>query len=140
MKSILVAVDGSAHSQKGIQQGAELAKALGAKLELVNVMPPILLAPGVYADAIAKVEEGNKAAARDVLEAALRVARDAGVEAETVMLSGAPAEAIADLAQAERVWGVVIGAKGHSAVSRVLLGSIADRLVHISSKPVLVVR
>jgi nucleotide-binding universal stress UspA family protein len=55
-------------------------------------------------------------------------------------LTGSPAEAIADLALEEHVWGVAIGAKGHGALGRVLLGSTADRLVHICHKPVLVVR
>ena len=140
MQSILVAVDGSPHSLKGVREAAQLAKALAARLELVNVLPPILLSPSVYAETIAKVEEGNRQAANEVLQAAKKVAAEAGVEADTVMISGAPAEALADLAQAERVWGVVIGARGHGAVQRVLLGSITDRLVHICSKPVLVVR
>ena len=140
MQSILVAVDGSAHSLEGVRYAAQLAKAMSARLELVNVMPPILLAPSVYADAIAKVEEGNKLAASDILETAKKVAVGLGVETDTIMLTGSPAEALADLAKADRVWGVVIGAKGHGAVSRVLLGSITDRLVHICPKPVLVVR
>ncbi|MFZ5438601.1 MAG: universal stress protein [Myxococcota bacterium] len=140
MKSILVAVDGSTHSLKGVTQAAELARAIGAKVELVSVLPPILLSPSVYGEAVKKVEEGNRLAAEEILAKAKKAAADAGVEADTVMASGAPAEAIADLAQADRVWGVVIGAKGHSAVSRVLLGSVTDRLVHICSKPVLVIR
>lgn len=140
MKSVLVAVDGSPSSLKGVAHAAELAKALGLKVELVHVLPPVLLSPAVYAEVISKLEAGNKDAARKIFEEALRVVRAVGVEADTVMLDGAPAEALADLAQADRVWGVVIGARGHSAVSRVLLGSIADRLVHICSKPVLVVR
>jgi hypothetical protein len=58
----------------------------------------------------------------------------------TASLVGAPAEAIADHSRGEEVWAVVVGAKGHSAVGRVLLGSVADRLVHICNRPVLVVR
>lgn len=140
MQSILVAVDGSPHSLKGVREAAVLAKALSARLELVNVLPPILLSPSVYAEAIAKVEEGNRQVASELLEHAKKVALELGVEADTVMVTGAPAEALADLATADRVWGVVIGAKGHGAVARVLLGSITDRLVHICPKPVLVVR
>jgi nucleotide-binding universal stress UspA family protein len=140
MQSILVAVDGSPHSLKGVREAAQLATALPARLELVNVLPPILLSPSVYAETIAKVEEGNRQAATELLAVAKKTAAESGVEADTVMVTGAPAEALADLAQAERVWGVVIGARGHGAVTRVLLGSITDRLVHICSKPVLVVR
>ena len=140
MQSILVAVDGSPHSLQGVREAAALSKALSARLELVNVLPPVLLAPSVYAETIAKVEEGNRQAASEVLAAAKKVAAECGAEADTVMVTGAPAEALADLAQADRVWGVVIGAKGHGAVKRILLGSITDRLVHICPKPVLVVR
>ncbi|MGV3620529.1 MAG: universal stress protein [Archangium sp.] len=140
MKSILVAVDGSPSSELGITHAAQLAKALGAKLELVHVIRPVLLPPSAYAETLAKLDEANRIAANQVLDAAKKVAHAAGVEADGVTLDGAPAEALADLAQAPHVWGVVIGAKGHSAVSRVLLGSVADRLVHICSKPVLVVR
>lgn len=140
MQSILVAVDGSPHSLQGVREAAQLAKSLSARLELVNVLPPILLSPNVYAETIAKVEEGNRQAAEELLQAAKKVATDLGAQADTVMVTGAPAEALADLALADRVWGVVIGAKGHGAVKRVLLGSITDRLVHICSKPVLVVR
>jgi nucleotide-binding universal stress UspA family protein len=140
MQSILVAVDGSPQSLNGVREGATLAKAISAKLELVNVLPPIFLAPSVYAETIQKLEEGNRQNAEAILQRAQKIAAELGVESEKVMVTGAPAEALADLAQADRVWGVVIGAKGHSAVSRVLLGSVTDRLVHICSKPVLVVR
>lgn len=140
MQTILVAIDGSPHSLKGIEQAAELAALKQAKLELVYVLPPILLPPGVYADTIAKIEEGNRAAAGEILGKAKARAKALGADADTVIANGAPAEAIADLALADRVWGVVVGAKGHSAVARVMLGSVADRLVHICTKPVLVVR
>lgn len=140
MKTILVAFDGSEPSIKGVRAAVELARAMSAKLELVYVLPPILLPPSVYADTIHKIEEGNREAAQDVLKLGAKIVTDLGATCDTVMLHGAPAEAIADLAQAERVWGVVVGAKGHNALSRVMLGSVADRLVHICSKPVLVVR
>ena len=55
------------------------------------------------------------------------------------MLYGAPAEAIAEEGAASDVGLVVMGSRGHGAVARMFLGSVSDRLVHISSKPVLVV-
>jgi nucleotide-binding universal stress UspA family protein len=140
MKTILVAVDGSEHALKGVRAAVELAKAMNLRVELVYVLRPVLLPPTVYAEAIQKVEEGNRLVASDALKAAAQVVKDMGATCETTLLHGAPAEAIADLADADHVWGVVIGAKGHNPVSRVLLGSVADRLVHVCRKPVLVVR
>ncbi|MBL8915519.1 MAG: universal stress protein [Archangium sp.] len=141
-QSILVAVDGSPHSLNGAKEAARIAKAIGAKLEVAYVLPPILLSESVYADTIKKIDEANKAEAEAIFAKAREAIRsaDSGLQVDTVMLNGAPAEALSDLVQAERFWGVVIGAKGHSAVSRMLLGSVTDRLVHISHKPVLVVR
>lgn len=140
MERILVAVDGSPHSLKGVEHAIRLAKGLSLELELANVLPPILLSPSIYGDTITKLEAGNKQEATQVLEAARRLATDAGLDAKTIMLTGAPAEALADRAKEISAWAVVIGAKGHGPVSRVLLGSITDRLVHISTRPVLVIR
>lgn len=140
MKSILVAVDGSAPSLKGVSTALELSRALGLRLELVYVIPPVLLPPSTYAETIKKLEEANAAMATDALEKGKALVKAAGAECDVISLHGAPAESLADLAQSERIWGVVIGAKGHNALSRVLLGSTADRLMHICSKPVLIVR
>jgi nucleotide-binding universal stress UspA family protein len=140
MQRILVAVDGSPHSLAGVEYAVRLARGLSLEIELANVLPPILLSPSVYGETVAKLEKGNREAAQDVLDAARRVVTDAGLEAGTVMLTGAPAEALADRAKEIEAWAVVIGAKGHGPVSRVLLGSITDRLVHISTRPVLVIR
>jgi nucleotide-binding universal stress UspA family protein len=140
MERILVAVDGSPHSLKGVEHAVRLARGLSLELELANVLPPILLSPSIYGDTITKLEAGNKQEATEVLEKARRIATDAGLDAKTIMLTGAPAEALADRAKEIGAWAVVIGAKGHGPVSRVLLGSITDRLVHISTRPVLVIR
>lgn len=140
MKSVLVAVDGSEPSLKGVSTAVEIARGLGAKLELVYVIPPVMLPPAVYAETITKLDAANRAQAEAALAKARTLVESAGATCELVTLQGAPAESLADLAQAERVWGVVIGAKGHGALSRVLLGSTANRLTHICSKPVLVVR
>ncbi len=140
MKTILVAVDGSEPSLKGVASAIDLSRGLGLRLELVYVIPPVLLPPSTYAETIKKLEEGNAAMASAALEKGKALVKAAGLECDLITIHGAPAESLADLAVAERVWGVVIGAKGHNAVSRVLLGSNTDRLMHICSKPVLIVR
>jgi nucleotide-binding universal stress UspA family protein len=140
MKTLLVAVDGSEPSLKGVHTAVELSKALNARLELVYVIPPVLLPPSTYAETIKKLEEANAVMAKDALDRAKAVVMSLGAEADLIQLHGAPAESIADLSQAERVWGVVIGAKGHNVLSRMMLGSTADRLMHLCTKPVLIVR
>lgn len=137
-KTVVVAVDGSAGCLAGVRQGAELVRSLGGKLELAYVSPPVLLPPSVYADTIRKIEEAEDTHAKDVFDHA---ARAAGIEAVRVHLRGTAAEALADYVRDDdRFWGVIITAKGHNALSRVMLGSVSDRLVHICTKPVLIVR
>lgn len=140
MKTILVAVDGSEPSLKGVRAAVDLARGIGATLELVYVIPPVLLPPSTYAETIKKLEEANALMAKQALDKGKALLATLGVEADLIQVHGAPAESIADLSKAERVWGVVVGAKGHNALSRVFLGSTADRLMHICAKPVLIVR
>jgi nucleotide-binding universal stress UspA family protein len=140
MKTILAAVDGSEPALRGVAQAAKLAKAIGAKLELVYVSFPTLLPPSVYATAIKQIEAAEAEWAKQVLTAAERSIAETGVEVVKTRRTGAPAEELSDLAEREDVWGVAIGARGHNAVSRVMLGSVTDRLVHICKKPVLVIR
>jgi nucleotide-binding universal stress UspA family protein len=140
MQTVIAAVDGSAPALKGVFWAAQVAKALGAELELVYVSFPNLLPPNAYAKVISQIEATEAEWAAKLLDGAERSVADLGVKCRKTRKVGAPAEEIADLAERDEVWGVVVGAVGHNAVSRVMLGSVADRLVHICKKPVLVVR
>src|SRR5690606_24905692 len=133
-------IDGSPHALKGVKLAAQLAGPLGLAVDLVYVSLPNLLPPTVYKKTIEDIDAAETAHARSVFDAAKKSIAGASVQVLETRGTGGPAEVIADLAEQETVWGVVIGAKGHNAVSRVMLGSVADRLVHICPKPVIVVR
>ncbi len=139
MKRILVAVDGSEPSLKAARMGADIALRFGAKLSMVHVVPKLLLPPDVYGLTIAEVEKEHRAYAEKLLEKAIAQLQEPGLEMDTVVLYGAPAESIAEEAARADVDLVVVGSRGHGAVARVFVGSVSDRLVHISPKPVLVV-
>jgi nucleotide-binding universal stress UspA family protein len=138
MKRILVAVDGSEASLKAARMGADIALRFGAKLTLCHVVPKLLLPPDVYGLTIAEVEKEHRAYADRLLEAAVASLDEAGLEISTAVLYGSPAEAIAEEGAAKDIGMIVVGSRGHGAVARVFLGSVSDRLVHISPKPVLV--
>ncbi len=139
MKRILIAVDGSEAALKAGRMAADMALALGAKLTLVHVMPRLLLPPDVYGLTLAEVEKEHRAYADALLDKAASELARPNLEIGRTVLYGSPAEAIAEEAAASDVGMVVVGSRGHGAVARVFLGSVSDRLVHISSKPVLVV-
>jgi nucleotide-binding universal stress UspA family protein len=136
MKKILVAIDGSEASMHAARTAATLAKGLSAELTLAHVVPPTFVPPEVPFGVQPWTEEAVKAGER-LLENA---AKEVGLTCERQNLTGSPAERLADLAEQGQFDLVVVGSKGRGAVSRVLIGSVTDRLVHICKRPILVVR
>ncbi len=141
MKRILVGVDGSKESRHAADYAADLAQAMGSQLVIVSVahIPVALGAPELVQRVSDWQEEEKQHAAAIAKETAAAVARP-GVAIETMVQSGPPAETLADLARAGEVDLVVVGHRGRGAITRMLMGSVADRLVQISPKPVLIVR
>lgn len=140
MKRILVAIDGSDPSLKAARMAADIALRFGAQLTLVHVVPKLLLPPDVYGLTLAEVEKEHRAYAESLLAKAVAFLAEPGVDTTSTILYGSPAEAIAEQAAMPDVGMVVVGSRGHGAVARMFLGSVSDRIVHISPKPVLVVR
>src|SRR5229473_5780480 len=138
MKRILVGVDGSAEAANAAEKAADLAKATGADLTIAYVVPPRPPpGPEAYVPKGDLVERGYAAALLRELE--LRSRRE-GVTVETETHIGPVAETLADVGVLGGFDLVVVGHRGRGSVRRALLGSVADRLVQISSKPVLIGR
>lgn len=78
--------------------------------------------------------------ATEHLAAAEETAADHGVDLETYTRIGTPAQEIVDFADSNDVDHVVMGSRGRSGVTRILLGSVAEVVVRHSSVPVTVVR
>jgi nucleotide-binding universal stress UspA family protein len=138
MKKVLCAVDGSNASLHCAQAALKLAQAFGAEVILVYVVPPMVLpgdAPWAPLEAIHEVE--RQRGERVLAEAAKTLGHP---QARALVKIGPPAETIAEVADAEGVDLVAVGSTGKGAVKRLLVGSTADRLVHICTRPVLVVR
>lgn len=138
MKKILVAVDGSPQSLGAARLGQEIATATGASLTLAYSVPmlmpagdlPLLMMGDVVT---AELERGHLLLAEAVKQLGDK-------EVRTIELEGPAAERIADLAENDGYDLVVVGSRGRNAVARMFLGSVADRLVHICKKSVLVAR
>jgi nucleotide-binding universal stress UspA family protein len=140
MKTFLVGVDGSPESEMAGKKAIELAKALGARLLLAHVSHDESATAAAYAAAagVANLIEHDYAPA--LLAQAERECRAAGVSAETSSDEGPVADTLAAIAEREKVDMVIVGHRGRGAVTRALLGSVADRLVQVCHTPVLVVR
>jgi nucleotide-binding universal stress UspA family protein len=133
---ILLAVDGSRHSAKSIPAAADLASRYGAEV-LVFHAREHELALGVDVDAETPDE------AMTLVDGIVRELKDRGiaVRGEIVRVPlGDTARAILDATHDEHVDLIVMGTRGLSEWSRLLMGSVAHEIVHLADIPVLVVR
>ena len=141
---ILVPIDGSATSERALQEAIKLADRK-AQLRLVYVIEEVypLDAEGyAYIDYAALQEAVRKTGERTLAQAAEKVRRS-GMTAETALFD-VPGERVASVIDGESLnWKadlIVIGTHGRSGLSRLLLGSVAEGVVRGASVPVLLVR
>jgi nucleotide-binding universal stress UspA family protein len=141
---ILVPVDGSETSNRGLYEAVKIAKAQGSELRLVHIVNEFILdstyAPGLYSEnVIDTLVKGG----RDVLDTAEKAVRREGVKVEGVLIEsigGVAADLI--LAQAKQ-WQadlIVMGTHGRRGLARLALGSDAEQVVRAAMVPVMLVR
>ncbi len=138
---IVVAVDGSAQSQRAADLGAALARAHGSRLLLLTVVrppegwwglagqPP---SPEAVSDAII-------AGQQEILRQIESATDLNGVSYDTAEELGDPRSAILATCERESADLLVVGRRGAGLVERMVLGSVADRLAHDSPVPILIV-
>ena len=146
-EKILVAIDGSTHSERAAAAGIEMARLYGGVVTVLYVIDKSKeYAP--LGDLLSKVVEDPFAAMWDMLkkqgeEAIKRVeemAKTAGVSVVREIVEGYPADTIISVAEKENMNLIVVGYIGATGLERFLLGSVADKVVRNSKVPVLVVR
>lgn len=140
-EQVLVPVDGSQRSLEGLEY--TLDRFPDGEITALHVKP--LDSRGdlnTFSGLTEVVAEGKNVAeaARGVLEDARRVADEYGIGIDTVTVRGRADKAIVTYADKEAFDLIVIGSHGREGVARVLLGSVAERVVRRSSIPVLVYR
>ncbi len=141
-KRILVPLDGSTLAEAALPLARELALRENADVYVVNVQERIpyvgwVNAPGQYYDLM----DDARANANGYLNRSVATLRDAGVSAHAVLVDGGIADQrILDEAERLAVDLIVIATHGRSGLSRMLLGSVADRIVQHAKAPVLLVR
>jgi nucleotide-binding universal stress UspA family protein len=135
--SILVAVDGSPHSERAVEQAVDLARSEGASLTLVSVgMHQAVVWPTPY-QPMASDAELEEAALAVVHEAATKVPAD--VQVATAIRLGRPADEIVKRAKEGHHDLIVMGARGRGAATSLLLGSVSHAVLNQAPEAVLIV-
>jgi nucleotide-binding universal stress UspA family protein len=138
------AVDFSEGSEHALDKAVELARALGAQIEIVHVYQiPVLAMPDIAMAAMdreltTEVTKQSKKLLEDTLLRLRAKAPDLQVNAQ--LLQGMPADSIVDFAHQVGASMIVLGTHGRRGFQRFLLGSVAERVVRTSHIPVLTVQ
>ena len=146
IKKILIAVDGSLHSLKGVEYGAEIAAATKAEVILLHVVKEMSIPEGLREFAKAEHIYGMdidllKRGAQFTLDKALDTARRAGVStAELEVEEGPFARTIVARAKHHRVDMIVMGSRGMGDIEGMLRGGVSHRVGILATCPVLIVK
>ena len=143
--SIVVGTDGSQTAATAVDEAVSLAKALGAKLEIVSAYEPVandrLRDERGQAPSDIQWMVGPREDVDNTLRAAAEAAAAAGVEVvATHARQGDPADAILDVAEEQGSDLIVVGNKGMTGAKRFLLGSVPNKVSHHAPCSVLIVR
>ena len=143
-RSIVVGTDGSDTATTAVRQAIELARAVGARIELVSAYEPV---------SDARLREESIVVPKDLhwminpredvlatLEEAAGEIRTADVEVEIFARQGDPADAILDVAEERGSDLIVVGNKGMTGAKRFLLGSVPNKVSHHAPCSVLIIR
>lgn len=140
-QTIVVATDGSEQSMRAADVAAAIARNNSAKLFILTVVRPPEGWWGIVGSP--PPAEALGSALADAQKAVLTQTVDAtdleGVEYESVEEIGDPADQLVNFARANKADLLVIGQRGAGLVERIVVGSVADRVVHTAEMPVLVV-
>ncbi|RLG20885.1 universal stress protein [Methanosarcinales archaeon] len=140
IEKILIATDGSEYTEKAIEYGLSLAKLLGAKVYALCVadIAPALSVPleGSLRPVLELIKNECMEATSEVRERGEKI----GVEVECVVREGKPASEIVKFAEENEIDLIVMGTLGRGGLERILLGSVAERVIRTSKVPVVVVR
>ena len=116
-----------------------LAKSLGAKVSVIFVVEPpdwLVMQAG---EEIATYAEWRREQATSVLDRAANAAKEAGVSGETILVESAqPHQAIIDAAKDKGCDLIVMSSHGRTGLSKLLIGSVTNKVLTLTKTPVLV--
>jgi nucleotide-binding universal stress UspA family protein len=140
-KRILLPLDGSALAEQALPYALAQAERFQAELILLRVVEPLPRRTASLSQAAFEEAEGEmEICAREYLDGVAASVREQGISVQMATVVGSPPRMIVRFAETNQVDLIVTCTRGHSGLSRWLIGSVADRVMRGASVPVLLVR
>ncbi|MHB8841170.1 MAG: universal stress protein [Candidatus Aquicultor sp.] len=133
---ILLAVDGSKHSELAARRAIQVAQAYNGELKVLSVVDIPIEA---YGDALGVVEQMVEKA-RQMTKNVEEQAKRSGIKAETFVREGDSHEKIIEMAYKLKADVVFMGSHGRTGLRRLLMGSVTEKVIGNAPCPVLVVK
>jgi nucleotide-binding universal stress UspA family protein len=141
LRKVLIATDGSETAKKAADFGVQIAGLSGAKVYAVYVIDTTLYYSIPLDEVWSKeVYEQLETMGNEITSDVEIAAKAAGLEAESLVLKGDPAERIIKFAEEQSVDMIVVGSHGIGEFERLVIGSVSEKVVRHAKVPVLVVR
>jgi nucleotide-binding universal stress UspA family protein len=137
-QKILLAYDGSTHSQRAVRVAQDLALKYGALIRIVYAFHPIPTILG--SPTLEDLMQRETAQGNEIAEQAAELLRAAGLDPHIEVLEGPPADAILRVAQVRQADLIVMGSRGLGNAAALFLGSVSYKVLQDATCPVLIVK
>ena len=137
-KNILVPTDGSEYTKAAVRKAMELAKLAGGKVTALYVLDQTILTNMPMDTAVMNVYNTLEKEGKEAVDFVKELGEQEGVETTVSIKEGTPVKVI--LEESSKCDVIVMGTLGRTGMSKLLMGSVAERVVRASQCPVLVVR
>ncbi len=137
-KNILVPTDGSEYTKAAVKKAMELAKLAGGKITALYVLDQTILTNMPMDTAVMNVYNTLEKEGKTAVDYVRDLGAQEGVEVELSIKEGTPFKVILDESPKYDI--IVMGTLGRTGMSKLLMGSVAERVVRASQCPVMVVR
>lgn len=139
-QKILIPTDGSDYSMHAAEYGVSIAKMLSTQIIVVYVIDEVVLSQFAKVAERDNIEKELKLDGQRQINYVLGLAESAGVKASSLLAEGKPFEQIVQSAKKLDVDLIVMGTYGRRGAERILIGSVAEKVIEYSSCPVLVIK
>ncbi len=140
-KKILLPTDGSKGVEKAINCATTLALEFNAKIFVLFAVEAPTLVFEYTNFTQEKVVDSMKQEGQQVIEKTIELVRASGVnDIDSAIREGHPGKVILDYAHEQKIDLIVMGTHGRRGIDRILLGSVTEEVIRLSSVPVLTVR
>jgi len=137
---ILVPLDGSKLAEKALETSVELATALKGEVLMVRVVPPAVPGRFYSPHMLDELQEAQVREAESYLGECKDERAKTDVQVETRVITGEAAKSLVDLADENDIDLIVMSSHGLGGRGWAVFGSVAQKVLHTSKPPVLIVR